>query len=122
MGFSQGKFAKVWKTENKGKYTVAQMSTSKKDKQTDKYETDWQNSFVRLVGTAHTQAQSFKDGESVKIGSCDVTNSYDKEKKITYTNYTIFNFEDTGNNSSKSNGKPQSTPSTPTHEDDDLPF
>lgn len=121
MGFAQGNFAKVWKVEDgKGNYSVAQMSTSKKNKATGEYETDWQNSFVRLVGTANDQAKSFKEKESVKIGRCDVTNNYDKEKKITYTNYVIFNFED-ANTSSGGETKPKSiTP--PSVEDDDLPF
>lgn len=122
MGFSQGNFAKVWKVDQgKGNYSVAQMSTSKKNKDTDKYETDWQNSFVRLVGTANDQAKAFKDGESVKIGRCDVTNNYDKEKKITYTNYVVFSFEDANGNSG-GNTKPKSTPKTDDFEEDSLPF
>lgn len=105
MGFGKGNFCTVWKTENKGKYTVAEMSTSKKNKETDKYETDWSNKFVRLVGTAHEQAKNFGERENLKIGSCDVTNKYDKEKNITYTNYVIFGFEDVKGNNSKSTPK-----------------
>ena len=126
MGFRNGTYAKVWKLENKGKYMVAEMSTSKKNKDTDKYETDWSNKFVRLVGTAAKQAESLQDGASVKIGECDVTNNYDKEKKITYTNYVIFNFHEEDGN--KGNPKPEQTSSKPVatpvtiEEDDDLPF
>ena len=40
MGFGQGKFGHIWKLENKGNYHVAEMSTSKKNKNTDQYETD----------------------------------------------------------------------------------
>ena len=36
--------------------------------------------------------------KNVKIGSCEVTNKYDKEKNTTYTNYVIFNFEDVDGN------------------------
>ena len=126
MGFGTGKFAKVWKVENKGKYSVAEMSTSKKNKETDKYETDWSNKFVRLVGTANDQAKLFKDGESVKIGNCEVTNKYDKDKKITYTNYVIFNFEGIetkgSNNKSQNSTNTGFTPTTNYEEDDDLPF
>lgn len=107
MGFAQGNFAKVWKVEQgKGNYLVAEMSTSKKNKDTGKYDTDWQNKFVRLVGTAKTQAESFKGGESVKIGRCDVTNSYDKDKKVTYTNYVVFNFDDANASGGNTNSKP----------------
>lgn len=103
MGFGQGKYGHVWKIENKGNYHVAEMSTSKKNKQTDQYETDWTNKFVRLVGTAHNQIESMDISKNVRIGACEVTNKYDKEKNTTYTNYVIFGFEDVdgGNQSAK---------------------
>lgn len=94
MGFGQGKFGHIWKLENKGNYHVAEMSTSKKNKETEQYETDWTNKFVRLVGTAHQQADSLDISKNIKIGACEVTNKYDKEKNTTYTNYVIFGFED----------------------------
>ena len=130
MGFREGSFGKIWSVENKGNYSVAEMSTSKKNKQTDKYETDWSNKFVRLIGTAAKQVEGKeipKGGLSVKIGQCEVTNNYDKEKKITYTNYAIFNFheeEENGKSNSKSNAKPNTKVSKPAidEEDDQLPF
>lgn len=127
MGFGQGRYAKIWKVENKGKYHVAEMSTSKKNRETDQYETDWQNKFVRLVGSAHEQIESMDISKSVKIGSCEVTNKYDKEKNITYTNYTIFGFEDPNGDSTA----PKKQTETKTKdsfigvsdtEDDELPF
>lgn len=104
MGFGTGKFTHIWKIENKGNYHVAEMSTSKKNKDTDQYETDWSNKFVRLVGTAHQQIEKMDISKNVKIGACEVTNKYDKEKNTTYTNYVIFNFEDVDGNT---NGNPQ---------------
>lgn len=128
MGFGKGNFGTVWKTENKGKYTVAEMSTSKKNKETDKYETDWSNKFVRLVGTAHDQAKNFGERENVKIGSCEVTNKYDKEKNVTYTNYVIFGFEEKdGGSSSKEKPEPSKAigdgfMNIPDGLDEELPF
>ena len=126
MGFRQNAFAHIWKLENKGNYHVAQMSTSKKNKETDQYETDWQNNFVRLVGTAHTQADSLDISKNVKIGSCEVTNKYDKEKNTTYTNYVIFSFEDINSNGSKpaAASKPKDTSfnDVPDGDDEELPF
>jgi len=132
MGFKQGGFAKIWKLENKGNYHVAEMSTSKKNKNTDQYETDWSNKFVRLVGTAHNQADKLDITHNVKIGACEVTNKYDKDKNTTYTNYVVFGFEE---NDKKENGTknttPKPDPSAKTDgyypinesvEDDDLPF
>jgi hypothetical protein len=124
MGFGTGKFSKIWSLEDKGNYHIAEMSTSKKNKDTDQYETDWSNKFVRLVGNAHSQAKSLDISKSVKIGSCEVTNHYDKEKSKEYTNYVIFGFEDTDSN--VSNSKPQTKatkePKEPDGDIDDLPF
>lgn len=41
MGFRNNAYAKVWKSEDKGNYSVVELSTSKKNKQTDQYETDF---------------------------------------------------------------------------------
>lgn len=127
MGFREGAFAKVWKVEDKGNYAVAQMSTSKKNKQSGEYETDWKESFVRLIGTAAKQVvgkEIPKGGLSVKLGQCEVTNNYSAEKKTTYTNYAIFNFsDDDGKTSAPVNSKPNTKASTTVdNTDDDLPF
>lgn len=128
MGFGAGKFVHIWKLENKGNYHVAEMSTSKKNKETEQYETDWANKFVRLVGTAHQQADSLDISKNVKIGACEVTNKYDKEKNTTYTNYVIFGFEDANNGSSQSSKSATSNTSSdgfmniPDGIDDELPF
>lgn len=124
MGFGQGKYAHIWKLENKGNYHVAEMSTSKKNKETEQYETDWANKFVRLVGTAHTQVDQLDISRNVKIGPCEVTNRYDKDKNTTYTNYVIFGFEDVdgANSPTKSAKKDDSFLNVPDGIDEDLPF
>lgn len=123
MGFRQdARFAKVWEIENKGNYHVVSLSTSKKNKTTGEYETDFSNKFVRFIGTAHNEASNLKVGDAIKIGSCEVTNSYDKEKKTTYTNYLVYSFEkegeDSGNN--QSNSIDDFVP--PTDDSEELPF
>lgn len=99
MGFRDGAFATVWEiTESAEKSTRIRLSTSRKNKSTGEYETDF-NGFARLVGSAHKMADELDDriGDSsrcrIKIGNCDVTNRYDKEKEKEYTNFTIFSFE-----------------------------
>jgi hypothetical protein len=130
MGFRQDAYAKVWKVENKGNYHEVQMSTSKKNKQTDQYETDFSSNFVRFIGTAHEQAKTLSDGDRIKIGNCETTNKYDKEKKVTYTNYLVFSYEmadgqNTGK-SPKANSKPNTDKdgfmNTSDAMDEDLPF
>ena len=53
---------------------------------------------MRFVGNAAKTAATLKDGDRIHITNCGVTNSYDKEKKVTYTNYTIFDCENASNN------------------------
>lgn len=114
MGFGAGRFAKIWNiNKGTGNFYVAEMSTSKKMKVNGqdviengkaKYETDWSNKFVRLVGTAAKQAETIMPGDSRKIESCEVTNHWDKAKQVLYTNYTIFAFAEDGAQTANSSG------------------
>lgn len=125
MGFGTGKFAHIWKLENKGNYHVAEMTTSKKNKITGEYERDWSDGFVRLVGTAHEQADKLDISKNVKIGACEVTNRYDKERKTTYTNYAIFGFEDVDSAATpptKNDAKKDDFMEIPDGIDEELPF
>lgn len=93
MGFRKDSYATIWEVKKgNGNYSDVRLSTSRKNKQTDEYVTDF-SGFVRFIGTAHQNAGSLKEKDRIKIGDCEVTNSYDKEKKVTYTNYAVFSFE-----------------------------
>lgn len=92
MGFRSGAWGKIWEITPGDKSTKVRMSTSKKNKQTDQYEQDF-SGFVTLAGTAHKEAGNIKVGDRIKIGECDVTSRYDKEKKQSYTNFSIYTFE-----------------------------
>lgn len=93
MGFRTGSYATIWEVKKgNGNYSDVRLSTSRKNKQTDEYVTDF-SGFVRFVGTAHQNAGSLKEKDRIKICDCEVTNSYDKEKKVTYTNFAVFSFE-----------------------------
>lgn len=92
MGFRTDAYVTVWEVRNKGNYHEARITSQKKNKQTDKYEQDF-SAWVRMIGTAHTLAEDLKERDKIKLGSIDVTNNYDKEKKVTYTNYCVFSFE-----------------------------
>jgi hypothetical protein len=104
MGFRTGAYAKVWKTEDKGNYSVVELSTSKKNKQTGKYETDFNGKFVRFIGQAHTDIKKYGDGIKIKLGDVEVTNSYNKETKIGYTNFLVFSFEAEESNTNTNTG------------------
>lgn len=91
--FSAGSFAKIWEVKRKGdKYSDIRISTSKKDKESGKYSQDF-GGFVRMVGQAHETMDHLEEGDSFKIIRCGVENHYDKEKKITYNNFVIFEVE-----------------------------
>lgn len=126
MGFRKDAYAKVWKIDDKGKYSIGQISISKKNKETGQYEVEFQDGFVRFVGDAHEaikDVQIPEKGVSIKITSCDVTNKYVKEKKMTYTNYVVFGLEFPDGNTTttkKSSGK--SSKKSAKAKDDDPDF
>lgn len=101
MGFRQadsegrGGFARIWSIEDKGNYSIAKVSTSKKRREGG-YETDFQDGYVRLIGSAHEKAQTLnvtEKGVAIQITSCEVTTPYNQETKKGYVNYAIFAFD-----------------------------
>ena len=94
--FANNNYAKVWKIFPKEKkdqkYTVVQLSTSRKDKKNNTYTTDF-SGYVRLVGKAEEKAAELEAQDRIKMLTVGVTNSYDKEKKQTYTQYVCFDYE-----------------------------
>lgn len=109
--FSVNSYMKVWEVEDKGNYTICQISSSKKNQQTGQYETDF-SAKVKFVGKAH-----FKHpiaGQNIKILNCGVSNKYDKEKKTLYTNYVVFDCE--------CDNETNTTNTAMTLNEDELPF
>ena len=99
MAFGEGAYGKIWGIKDMGNYSLVELSTSKKNKKTEKYETDFRCKFVRFIGTAHEKTKDLKGDERIKIGSCEVTNRYDQEKQKEYTNFAVFSFETASGNS-----------------------
>ena len=99
MGFRTGSYATVWSVEAKtDHWTKIRISTSKKNKDTGEYETDF-SGFVDCRGTAvATKAAALKAMDRIKLGDVEVTNSYDKEKDVGFTNYKLFSFEKADSN------------------------
>ena len=94
MGFRKDSFATIWSVEpTSDTLTKARISISHKNRQTGEYENDF-SGFVSFVGTAAAKkAASLKERDRIKLGDVDVTNRYDKEKNVTYTNFKVFSFE-----------------------------
>ena len=135
MGFHQDGYATVWSIEPRGKFTKVRLSTSHKNKKTNKLEQDF-SGYVSFVGPANEAVQKLRERDKIKILSCDVTTNYDAIKKREYINYTIFDFE----KADGSSGTATATAAAPTRsrvapiaqqadesdtattEDDNLPF
>lgn len=147
MGFRQadsegrGGFARIWSVEDRGNFSIAKVSASRKRKDADGndyYETDFQDGFVRLIGSAHEKAKNLdiptndkgeSKGVSIQITSCEVTTPYNAEKKKVYQNYAIFAFDiPDGNGGTKKSTAKKSTTKAKTKkaavedDDDDMPF
>lgn len=94
--FANNNFAKVWKIFPKNKaeqrYTDVQLSTSRKDKKTNQYVTDF-SGYVRMVGSAEEKAAELEAQDRIKLVQVGVSNSYDKEKKETKTQFVCFDFD-----------------------------
>ena len=93
MGFRKGSYCKVWEVSPVSEtMTKLRISITKKNKQTGEYEKEF-SGFVACVGSAAAKkAASLKSGDRIALGDCDVTNSYNKEKGVEYTNFKVFDF------------------------------
>lgn len=94
MGFRTGTFATVWEVSPiSATMTKGRISISRKNKMTDQYEQDF-GGFVVFCGTAVAQkALSLKQKDRIKLGDVDVTNRYDRDKGVTYTDFKVFSYE-----------------------------
>ena len=94
MGFRKESYATIWTVESvSDTLTKARISISRKNNQTGNYDTDF-SGFVSFIGTAAAKkAACLKEKDRIRLGDVDVTNRYDKEKNVTYTNFKVFSFE-----------------------------
>jgi len=97
MGFFKDNIATVWSVNVKDNFCTANVSTSKKNKESGEYFTDFNDGFVNFVGTANERLRDRvipEGGLKIRIGNGDVTHYYDKAKQKLYINYTVFSFDD----------------------------
>lgn len=95
--FSTGAYFKVWSVNNKGNYSEVECSTSKKNNQTQRYETDFSSKYVRFIGEAHRKNP--QANERIKITSCGVQNVRENNGQKEYLKnpvYLVFDFERDG--------------------------
>ncbi len=120
MGFANNRIAKIWEIKIKDKWAEVKLTTSKKDAtEPSGYKQDF-SSYVRFVGKAFDKVKNLEGTEMIKILETDVQNHYDKEKKVSYYNCAVFDFE-----LYESKNQNDDTPNIPTQndgDDDPLPF
>lgn len=94
MAFRSGAYCTVFSVEKRNEnVTRVRIATSRKNKMTDQYEQDF-GGFVDFIGKdAAKKALQLKEKDRIKLGDVSVTNKYDKEKGITYTNFACFSFD-----------------------------
>ena len=130
MGFRKGAYATVWSVEQKNdRWTKIRISISKKNKETGEYKDDF-GGYIDCLGTACAgKAAKLKERDRICLDDVDVSTYYDKEKKITYTNYRMYSFKTAEEAQREKDGeKPASKPAAVDDgepelpEDSDLPF
>lgn len=95
MGFGNKSYMTVWEVKDnkylKGVKDV-KLSSSRKDKQTGEYHTDFSH-YVQFFGDAAKKAADLKERDRIQIISSTVETSYRKEENVTYYNFKVFDFE-----------------------------
>jgi len=74
LGIREGQIVKVWSWEDKGKYAVVRMSSSRKDKITGEYKSsNW--AFVRFVGEAYNKIKNgeLNEGDLIELHGCTIS-------------------------------------------------
>ena len=115
MGFRTGAYAKIWELKDQKFGKQAQISISKKKKDSDEYVQE----FSGWVNLSQAVADQVQTGDRIRIGDCDVKNSYNKEKQQTYTNFYIYSVYDDDASSPMS---PQKEDFEEVEDDAELPF
>lgn len=98
LGIRDGQLVKIWAIEDKGKFAIVRMSSSRKDKQSNEYKaSNW--AFVRFVGEAYNKIKNGELGEEDLIELHGATISLEPymdngEKKFPKSvSITVFNWE-----------------------------
>lgn len=123
MGFHNGAYATAWDVKpGKGNWQDVKLTISRKNKD-GQYEQDF-SGFCAFMGQANAKASRLKPKDRIKLGDTDVSTFYQKEKKVTYTNFKVFDFEmaDEVKPSSSSNHQTVSNPVEGENDENDVPF
>lgn len=107
MGFKAGAWCTVFgMPESKtDMVTSARIAISVKNRQTGEYDQTF-SGFVSFIGSsAATKALRLRDRQRIRLNEVDVTSKYNKEKNITYYNFSVFSFDTAEEFETKKNGE-----------------
>ena len=126
MGFRKEAYATIWEVKRiTDTFVKARVSISRKNKDTGKYEPEFED-FIAFSGTvAANKAMSLREKDRIKIGDCDVKNKYVPEKKMKYYNFLVYSFElanGTQNSTQRETASPQPEVDDGEVDDSKLPF
>lgn len=119
-------FAKVWEISKKDKYAEVQISTSRKEK--DSNERVYSHWYTRFIGDAFHKIDTIEKGTNITINRCMITNerytANDGTKKsslkVVVTDFTVDG--ETQQPAKKAPAKKASKPVAPAASEDDMPF
>lgn len=94
MAFGTGAILTVWGVVNRGTYYEVDCSSSRKNRTTDRYETDFSSKFIQFCGKAANPPPRERD--KIKLINCSVQNCYEKDGQRCYLKnpkYVVFEYE-----------------------------
>ena len=126
MGFKNGAICTVFEVKPiSEKNTKLRVSISRKNPGTDEWQAEF-SGFIQVLGADMAKrAAKLKERDRIVITSVDVTNRWDAEKKVEYTDFKVFEFADPEEYfNGKKSDKPAAKKSKPAEkeEEGDLPF
>ena len=123
MGFRNGAYAKVWEIQPKtDRVTTIRISTSRKDKSSGGYISDF-SGYCSCLGEAPAKAaKALHEGDSIKLGEVETVVTYVKEANKSYTNFNIYSFERQENRPKDMYDAPDMSEVDAGDEEEGLPF
>ena len=111
-------FFKVWKIEDKGKYSLCNVSTGDKQQDGTYKNSSWQ---LKLIGNKGDR--NLLEGDTIITKKAKVENIYDKEKKRSWLNVIVFDWDVQRSETSKAAAEAKEDGFYPVDdEEDELPF
>lgn len=84
------KYVTIFDVEDKGKYCMANLSTSKKNSDNTYTNMYWK---ARFVGNAYEKAKALENKDKIEIANGIIENNFNKDTQKLWVTVTVFEFE-----------------------------